>query len=132
MHGIRRPSALVIATCLGVTAASAARAQTTAYDGVYDTTGTADPQNGVQCNQNVAAYPLTVKNGTFSGLDHNPVTIGPNGVAESTGKYLVGGSLSLPYKASYHFSANALDSDLSVVRTNGEPCVYHRHGKKRS
>lgn len=125
-----RPSAIAI--CLGVAAAVPAWAQVTTFDGIYDTVGKADPQNSISCNQNVQNYPVKVKDGSFSGVDRKPVTIGPNGVAEANGRFLISSQITTPFKATYRFNSNGFDSDLTVDIVRGGQCIYHRHGTKRS
>jgi hypothetical protein len=133
MNGWSRPSVFAVAVCLGIAAVPSARAQqpVAAFDGVYDSTGSADPQNAIQCGLGAGAIAITVKNGKLAGPDSKPVDIGPNGVAESDGKLLLGGSVTVPYKAVYHFNGSTMDGALTVTRMSGGSCIYHRHGTKR-
>lgn len=133
MNGWSRPSVFAVAVCLGIAAIPSARAQqpVTTFDGIYDTTGSSDPQNAIQCSLGANALAITVKDGKLVGPDHRPVAVGPDGVAESDGKLLLGGSVNLPYKAVYHFNGTTMDSELTVTRISGGSCIYHRHGTKR-
>jgi hypothetical protein len=133
MNGWNRPSVFAVAACLGIATTSSARAQqpVTTFDGAYDSTGSADPQNAIQCGPSAGAYAIIVKNGKLSGPDHKLVDIGPDGVAESDGRLLLGGTVTVPYKAVYHFNGSAVDSELTVTRLSSGVCIYHRHGTKR-
>jgi hypothetical protein len=119
--------------CFAVVASQYAVAQqpVTTFDGVYDSTSTADPQNAIQCGAAGGAFAINVKNGQFPGPDRNVVTIGPDGAAEANGRLLMGGSLTLPFKSVYRFAATGVDSDLTVTRLSSGVCIYHRHGTKR-
>lgn len=127
-------AALGAICCFAVVASQYAVAQqpVTTFDGVYDSTATADPQNGIQCGPGAGALAITVKNGQVAGPDRNMVTVGSNGVAELDGRLLMGGTVTLPYKLVYRFAATSMDSDLTVTRLSSGVCIYHRHGTKRS
>jgi hypothetical protein len=138
MNRWRRQSILgaVLATCLlGIclTAGVSVRAQqpVTTFDGVYDSTSVADPQNAIQCGPASGALAIVVKNGQFVGPDRKMVDVGPNGVAESDGRILLGGTATVPYKAVYRFAATSMDGDLTVTRLSSGVCIYHRRGTKR-
>jgi hypothetical protein len=133
MTGWVRKSVLGVVLGMSVMASSSVRAQqaVTTFDGAYDTTSTADPQNAIQCS--VAGGPLTVtvKDGKTPGPDRIPVSIGPDGMGESSGKLLMGGTVTLPFKIVYRFAGNSVDIDLTVTLRSQGVCIYHRHGAKK-
>ena len=59
------------------------------------------------------------------------MAIGPDGMGESSGKLLMGGTLTLPYKVTYRFAGNSVAIDLTVTRVSQGVCIYHRHGTKK-
>jgi hypothetical protein len=133
MVGGTKASALGVILAMSVAAIPAVRAQqpVTIFDGSYETTSTADPQNQIQCGPGAGPLTIVVKDGKAPGPDRVPVDIGPNGTGQSNGRLSMDGAVTVPFKIVYHFTGNTVAIDLTVTRLSSGVCIYHRHGTKK-
>jgi hypothetical protein len=102
-------------------------AVTTAFDGVYDSESTGDPQNPARCYRGWPAAPaagprshhstftITVNNGRFSfSPPAAEFTIGPDGTAAWGGRQMIGHGYTIPVKSVWRFTGDSFDGTRTV------------------